>query len=214
MPSGEDREVGRMDLDWSGCRNARDLGGLPTVDGGRIRAGALLRSDGHHLLTPAAVESVRCGPVSRIVDLRWSWECERRPSPLAGEPIYRHVPMLNDVLGYEPPPDTYAPMLDHNRSRIGTAFRAVAEAPPGGVVVHCHGGRDRTGVLVALLLTVAGVAADVVAADYARTEGCSPEAMLHTLAHLDDRYGGATPYLARADIEPGTVAAARARLRE
>jgi protein tyrosine/serine phosphatase len=41
-------------------------------------------------------------------------------------------------------------MLDHNRERIGTAFRAVAEAPPGRVVVHCRSGRDRTGVLVAL----------------------------------------------------------------
>lgn len=202
-----------MTLDWSGCRNARDLGGLPTVDGRTIRAGALLRSDSHERLTEAALASVRAGAVSRIVDLRWAWECAERPSPFAGDPIYRHVPMLLDALPYPPPSDTYVPMVEHNRERIGAAFRAVAEAPPGGVLVHCHGGRDRTGVLVALLLTVAGVAAGQVAADFALTEGCSPQPMRHTLAHLDDRYGGALPYLVEAGVGPAPVAAVRDRLR-
>ncbi|SCE88876.1 Protein tyrosine/serine phosphatase [Micromonospora viridifaciens] len=203
-----------MVLDWSGCRNARDLGDLPTVDGYKIRAGALLRSDSHERLTAAMIQAVRSGTVSRVVDLRWAWECEANPSPFAGDGIYRHAPMLNDVLTYVPPPDTYAPMLDHNRPRIGRAFRAVAEAPPGGMVVHCQAGRDRTGVLVALLLAVAGVAAQDIAADYALTDACSPQTMLHTLAHLDQRYGGVTAYLVEAGVEPGLAAAVRSRLLE
>lgn len=200
-------------LDWSGCRDVRDLGGLPTVDGREVRVGALLRSGSHDGLTPAAVEAVRCGgAVGRIVDLRWAWECETQPSPFAGDRIYRHVPMLNDVLSYVPPPDTYAPMLDHNRERIGEAFRAVAEAPAGGVVVHCQVGRDRTGVLTALLLRVAGVAAEAVAEDYARTEACSAQTMLQTLAHLDRRYGSVTRYLVDLGVEPELFAAVRSRL--
>ncbi|MFR9775550.1 tyrosine-protein phosphatase [Micromonospora sp. MS34] len=201
-----------MNLHWPDCRNARDVGGTRTADGGRIRSGALLRSDGHDLLTPAAVQMVRDDGVSRVVDLRWARECEQRPSPFAGTDLYRHAPLLNDVLGYVPPPDSYAPMLDHNRARIAAAFQVVVEAPPGGVVVHCHAGKDRTGVLVALLLAVAGVGPDPIADDYAATEGCARETMLNTLAHLDRRYGGAAGYLGGAGVAPGLVRAARARL--
>src|SRR5690349_12875602 len=104
-----------MTMVWSGCANARDLGGAPTVDGARIR------------------------------DLRWARECAADPSPFAGEPFYRHVPLLADPMGYDPPEHTYGPLLDHNPTRIADAFREIASAPPGTVVVHCHGGRDRTG---------------------------------------------------------------------
>ncbi|SCL38970.1 Tyrosine phosphatase family C-terminal region [Micromonospora pallida] len=201
-------------LDWPGCRNARDVGGLSTSDGHLIRQGALLRSDSHERLTPATVEVLRSGRVSRIVDLRWAWECAAQPSPFVGDPVYRHVPMLDDVLAYTPPPDTYAPMLDHNRQRIAAAFRAVAEAPPGGVLVHCKAGRDRTGVLVALLLTVAGVAAEDVAADYALTDACTPQPMRHTLAHLDQQHGGARSYLLAAGVGEEALAAVRERLLE
>ncbi|WP_331253134.1 tyrosine-protein phosphatase [Micromonospora echinospora] len=199
-------------LDWSGCRNARDLGGLSTSGGHLIRRGALLRSDSHERLAAPTVEALRSGQVSRIVDLRWAWECEQRPSPFVHDPVYRHVPMLDDVLAYIPPPDTYAPMLDHNRHQIAAAFRAVAEAPPGGVLVHCTAGRDRTGVLVALLLTVAGVAAEDIAADYALTDSCSPQPMRHTLAHLDQRHGGVRAYLLAAGVGAEALAAVRERL--
>ncbi len=201
-----------MILDWPHCCNVRDLADLRAAHGRRIRAGALLRSDHHDRLTAAAIEAVRSSTVSRIVDLRRPRECERYPSPFARDAVYRQVSMLDDVLGYEPPPDSYAPMLDHNRRRIGAAFRAVAEAPPGGVVVHCHAGRDRTGVLVALLLTVAGVAPRDVADDYALTDGCCPAAMLNTLAHLEQRYDGITPYLIGAGVDAAHLDAVRARL--
>jgi protein-tyrosine phosphatase len=197
---------------WPDCRNVRDVGGLVGADGRPVRAGALVRSDDHHHLTPMTVRAVRDSGVARIVDLRWAWECRQYPSPFAGDPVYRHVPMLADVLAYDPPPDTYAPMLDHNRERIAAAFSAVAQAPPGGVVVHCRSGRDRTGVLVGLLLAVAGVTPDDIAADYARTEGCSPLPMLNTLAHAEIRYGGAAPYLIGSGVEPQLVDAVRTRL--
>jgi protein-tyrosine phosphatase len=199
-------------LDWSGCDAYRDLGGMPTADGRAIRAGALLRSGSQHGLAQNTVQAIRDGAVARIVDLRWARECEEFPSPFLDHAVYRHVPMLNDVLGYVPPPDSYAPMLDHNAARIAQAFSAVADAPPGPVLVHCKAGRDRTGVLVALLLKVAGVADDVIAEDYARTAPGVAATMINTLNHLRARYGGAEPYLLAAGIAQRQLAAVRQRL--
>jgi protein-tyrosine phosphatase len=198
-------------LDWPGCDGYRDLGGIRTSDGRAVRAGVLARSAGHHGLSAATVEAVRAGAVARIVDLRWAWECEQAPSPFLGHAVHRHVPMLEDVLGYDPPPDTYAPMLEYNRTRIAQAFAAVADAPPGPVVVHCTAGRDRTGVLVALLLQVAGAGSEAIAADYAVSAG-SPTPMINTLAHLQDRYGGASPYLRACGVRQQELTAVRSRL--
>ncbi|WP_030442574.1 tyrosine-protein phosphatase [Actinoplanes subtropicus] len=200
-------------LDWPACQNARDLGGLPTVDGRVLRAAVLYRSDGLFRLSAAGVAAVRAASLARIIDLRWQRELDREPSPFAGDAIYRHVPMLEEELTYEVPHDTYAPMLDHNQSRIADAFRAVAAAPAGGaVVVHCHGGRDRTGVLVALALAIAGVPAEEIVADYGRSPERPPVAMTNTLAYLADRHGGAEPYLLRIGVTAEEIAAVRRRL--
>ncbi|GAA3334677.1 hypothetical protein GCM10020358_00030 [Amorphoplanes nipponensis] len=203
-----------MILDWPACRNARDLGGLPTQDGGRIRAGALLRSDHHAGMSPAEVAAVRAAGVSRIVDLRRPRELAERPSPFAGDPIYAHVPLLMDEITYAVPEDSYAPLLEHNKEHVAAAFRAVAEAPPGGVLVHCHGGRDRTGTLVALALTVAGVGPEVVAEDYALTEQSPAAIMLNTLEQVERAYGGVEAYLRGIGVEQRHLDAVRERLRE
>ncbi|MGW4943187.1 tyrosine-protein phosphatase [Actinoplanes sp. NPDC004185] len=203
-----------MILDWPACRNARDLGGLPTLDGGRIRDGALLRSDHHAAMTPDDVATVRAAGVSRIVDLRRPAELAAQPSPFAGDPIYTHVSMLMDVTDYEYPADSYGPLLDHNKERVAAAFRAIAEAPPGGVLVHCHGGRDRTGTLVALALTVAGAGPEVVAEDYARSADCPAATMINTLAHAEQAYGGVENYLREIGVEQRHLDAVRERLRE
>jgi protein-tyrosine phosphatase len=200
-------------LDWPACRNARDLGGLPTVDGGVTRLGVLYRADGLFRLTPSGVAAVRAAGIARILDLRWPWECERHPSPFAADPIHVHVPLLEDELSYDPPHDTYGPMLDHNGDRIARAFGALATAPPGGVLIHCHGGRDRTGGLVALALAVAGVTPEAISADYDRSPEASPGAMARTLNHLDVLYGGAEPYLRQIGVPLNAVEAVRRRLR-
>jgi protein-tyrosine phosphatase len=201
-----------VNLEWPGCGNARDLGGLPTTDGGVIRSGALLRSDSHGRLTPAGIVAFRAAGVVRIIDLRKPAECAADPSPFAGDPVYRHIPMLEQVLTYEIPHDTYAPMLDHNGPRITAAFDAFAFAPPGPVAVHCVGGRDRTAGLVALALSVAGVPAAEIVADYARSPERAALAMANTLDHLTERYGGAEPYLRRIGVTPPAIEAARRRL--
>jgi protein tyrosine/serine phosphatase len=202
------------DVDWPECRNARDLGGLPTMDGSVTGKGVLYRTESLCLLTEAGVAAVRKAGIARIIDLRWQRELDAEPGPFAGDPIYRHVPMLEDVLSYEVRHETYGPMLDFNRERIAAAFVALATAPSdGGVIVHCQGGRDRTGVLVALALAVAGVPAEEIAADYGLSPERPPIAMANTLDHLESRYGGAAGYLREIGVTAAEIEAVRARLR-
>ncbi|GAB3417773.1 tyrosine-protein phosphatase [Flindersiella endophytica] len=178
-----------LHLDWPKCRNARDLGGMPTVDGRRIRSGALIRTDGHNKLTSEGVEAVRAYGVSRIIDLRRQRELDRSPSPFHGDPVYFHLSVQNPA-----DPDhewltlaeIYIAMLDLRPKLFTSAVASIASAPEGGVVVHCAGGKDRTGLIVGMALAVAGVDLDTIAADYALTEERLAEESAAYLERLDD----------------------------
>jgi protein-tyrosine phosphatase len=169
-------------LDWEGCVNVRDLGGLPTEDGGRIRDGVVVRSDNIRRLTDEGWHALEEHGVVRIVDLRWPEELEDDP-PRDLEIEVVHIPVLGEALDAEyvaeldahlhrvgEPVEHYAwsylDFLERYRDRFGRAIRAVADAD-GPVVVHCLGGKDRTGLVSALLLRLAGVGLDTIGADYA-----------------------------------------------
>lgn len=231
-------------LDWPGLLNVRDVGGLPTGDGGRIRSGALIRADSLHKLTEAGVQAVLQSGVSRIVDLRRESETSLARHPFVDDERYLNIPVQDPA-----DPDhewmslaeIYQAMLDLRQALFATAVAAVADAPDGAVVVHCAGGKDRTGLVVAMSLVVAGVESAVIAADYALTEArlqeesdhrlaeitderlrqrvsglirTPPENMLSTLSHLDERYGGAVEYLRGGGMSDEHLTALRARLRE
>ncbi len=233
-------------LSWPGCHNVRDLGGLPTEDGGRIRSGALIRSDDLYQLTPAGLAALRAQGVGRVLDLRHTDETGRLPSPLAEDPVYRWTPFIDEEADRHRDPDTepdtravYLGSIERNAGHIAAAFAALADAPPGPVVVHCVAGKDRTGILVALALRVAGVSRDDIAADYACSDertpwlaelaaladdaerdayrtryGCLPETMLALLDHVERRYGSVPGYLRRHGITDAQLDAVRDRLRE
>lgn len=195
------------------CVNARDVGGTPLQGGARVRMRALLRSDNHDLLTDDSVAAVRELGVSRVLDLRHGWEAEQFPSPFKDDEIYRNVPLLGVHPGFEPTaPDDYRPEVDHAPERVAAAFTALAEAPPGPVMVHCHGGRDRAGILTALALAVAGASPEDIVADYALTAGTDPTTMQDLLTHFDTEHGGIAAYLRKADVEHRHLDAAAERL--
>ncbi|QNE21609.1 HAD-IA family hydrolase [Kribbella qitaiheensis] len=216
-------------LDWSGCRNTRDLGGLPTRYGGRTRAGALIRTDSLHLLDPAGRASLAEVGAGLVLDLRADWELDE-PHPLADDPAYRRISWIDPVREPEfvHSPDlaeVYCGSLGRNRAQIVRILRAVAEAPAElPVVVHCRAGKDRTGLLIALLLDLAGVPRDVIAADYAVSEvrlgleeaelfkRTAPETILTSLAYVDSEYGGVRAYLAWCGLSAGESHRLAARL--
>jgi len=182
------RQLQPRDLVWDGCLNVRDLGGLATADGGETRFGAVVRADSVHQLSDDGWQALVDHGIRTVIDLRG--DNERADDPPAELPVeVVHLPFLGggeadlDALGEEVDAaaaaapdvstatrDVYLIFLERFRANVAAVVRAVANAPAGGIVIHCAGGKDRTGLVSALLLHLAGVDDEDIAADYALSE--------------------------------------------
>jgi protein tyrosine/serine phosphatase len=162
-------------LDWDGCFNTRDLGGLPTAGGGATATGAVVRTDAVDRLTGKGWSALWEYGVRTVVDLRnadeYRVDAAPRPPglttltlPLAPDPDSVLVNLWST--GKQGTPLYYPRILEHFPRHTARVVRAVALAAPGGVVVHCVAGRDRTGLASLVLLALAGVPAADIAADY------------------------------------------------
>jgi len=240
-------------LTWDGCVNVRDLGGHETPYG-ETRRGAVVRADTIRRLTDAGWEELTTHGVSTIVDLRMDEELEADPpadlpvgvvhvNVLAGAPPDYGKELDALVDSVETPAEktkvVYLDFLVRFGPNFVEAIRAIADAPPGGVVVHCHGGKDRTGLVVAFLLSLAGVSREEIADDYAVSEhnlaerharweaeaedetererrrqiNRTPrESMLGLLDELDARYGGVREFLLAQGAQGDELDRAVARL--
>jgi protein tyrosine/serine phosphatase len=151
---------------------------LPTADGRVTRRGALVRSETVDHLTPAGWEALRVHGIRTIIDLR---NDDERSDTDRVPPGIQVVHIALDQLDEDPEfwadwihgpqfgtPLYYRPFMDRFPDQIERVLDAVEQAPPGGVLFHCVGGRDRTGLVAIAALTVAGVAPEVIAEDYAR----------------------------------------------
>lgn len=254
-------------IDLEGAVNVRDLGGMPTEDGGSTVPGRLLRSENLQELTPADITKlVKEIGVTTVVDLRSTGELELEgPAPLDAVASVRHVhhPVLRELVSPSDAasqallvtkieqdrvryPDNvvtghYLGYLEERPEEVTGALRDIAAAD-GAAIVHCAAGKDRTGVIVALALTVAGVGPDAIVADYTATgdridaiidrlrrsrmyaadvserpvQTHMPRAgtMRAFLEQLDARYGGLPRWLAANGFGGDEIAALRAKLRE
>ncbi|HYC80302.1 MAG TPA: tyrosine-protein phosphatase [Solirubrobacterales bacterium] len=163
-------------LDWEGCFNTRDLGGLPTAAGGETRFGQLVRSDSLATLSADGWAALAAFGVRTVVDLRNESEIDgdAAPRPAAIETI--HIPLdvgedreFWDVWETGPQfgtPLYYRPHLERFPERSAEVVRAIARAGPGGVAFHCVGGRDRAGQVAMLVLALAGVEPEAIARDH------------------------------------------------
>jgi protein-tyrosine phosphatase len=168
-------------IELDGADNIRDLGGLAVAGGGRTRLGRLLRSGTLQDLTAGDVEHlVDSLGVRTVVDLRLADEAEREGSALAGIPALSYVslPLRSadqvrsdavadagemDVVGH------YLAYLAGSGDNIVSAARIFAGEPNLPAVFHCAAGKDRTGVLTAVILDAIGVTTEAIMADYALT---------------------------------------------
>lgn len=165
-----------------GALNFREVAGLPTTDGRRIRPGRLFRSDTLQFLTEGSVRRLaEEAGLATVVDLRLPYEVEvEGRGALAEVPHrYHHLPFLvsgSQQEGNATPRFTseHDVVVQHYLGYLATSPGAVADvvavlAEPGALpaVVHCAAGKDRTGVAVAVVLSAVGVPAEVIAAEYA-----------------------------------------------
>lgn len=222
----------------------RDLGGLPTENASLTKRGSILRADSIRKLTDAGWEELFEFGISRIVDLRVHSElAEDPPREVAIDVV--HVSVLPefhspewaeiDAIG-DAQPDAvtetravYLEFLERYQRKFAAALEPIATAPDGGVVIHCVGGKDRTGLVAALVLRLAGVPIADVASDYALSEvNLLPErlewidqapteeerrrrerrsetpapAMVGVLEEIEQRYGSVEGYLLTAVRRP------------
>ena len=180
-------------LELDGAVNVRDLGGLPTEDGRTTRPGIVLRADNLQDLSDKDVRRLTELGVRTVVDLRTPTEVEQEgPGPLVAEGL-RHVNLdlipswgAERAVPHEKREEGdlshfYMSYLDDAPEAVVEALRVLADPDAGAAVVHCAAGKDRTGVVCAFALLVAGVPREEVVADYALT-GERIEAIFDRLA--------------------------------
>lgn len=226
--------------------NVRDLGGYPTVDGGQTRWRSLLRSDDLAQLTPEGVRAMADFGVRTVVDLRWREEIDLNPSLLAGHAPhirYVHVSLLAESparwrdLSQNCEKEMWkCVVLQQARSELREVLQAISSAPSGTLLFHCVAGKDRTGLVAALMLTLADVLPEAIAADYAQSTRmlgdaylqrykdadpsevlenvrCPEEGVHNMLAYLKS-HGGIREYLRAIGLGDLEIERLRARLRE
>ncbi|ROP72769.1 tyrosine-protein phosphatase [Curtobacterium sp. PhB115] len=168
-----------------GLFNGRDLGGLPLRTGGTTPSGRVFRSEGVDRLAPAGWDALRDAGIRTVVDLRAPSERSKdtgvRPEWLTTVVVDHDG--LDDApsfwqaywdTGLVGTPLYYGPHLRELPERTGAALQAIARAEPGGVLFHCAGGRDRTGIVALALLALADVEPEAVVEDYLVTIDNAP----------------------------------------
>jgi protein-tyrosine phosphatase len=239
---------------FEGITNFRDLGGYRTRSGDRIRWGLVFRADALHGLSPRDLALYEQLGLRAVFDLRGELEREERPNPVPSR-LLTIVGRPPDVEAAVPVPggttiadgeqilhDMYLGLMAHAALQIGQLYTSLATDDGLPAVFHCHAGKDRTGLVAALLLEALGVERDLLLDDYELTaryrlrvhqessyqrlveSGVSPEAaagvltaprwaMASALDDLDTRYGGVESYLTGpAGMRPGDLRDLRRRL--
>jgi protein-tyrosine phosphatase len=207
----------------------------------------LVRSDNIGSLNSEGQEAMVAYGVTTVIDLRSESEVASSPGPLATasngrRPAYVHLPLVDDatMLKLAEAPnmfDRYLMMLEHRQTAFGEIFKTLAQSE-GTVVFHCFAGKDRTGLVAAMSLALAGVDVDSIAADYAETDWqmaarseqwlaaatpekldemrddlrCPPERIIGVLEHLEQRWGGAEAYLEAAGLSSTAIKRLRSKL--
>jgi protein tyrosine/serine phosphatase len=242
----------RPGLARDGILNLRDLGGTPAADGMVVRDRVLLRADALQRSSQETAIALHRHGVRRVLDLRDDTERAETGAFLAAEDHtieVCHVPVVDPAYVWEVHgvdiegvlAHRYGDILEQFGDRFRTAVELVASAD-GGVAYHCAVGKDRTGLLTLLLLSVLGTPRDAIVADYVRSArvnvlqvarlrvighpagaatdedlavgvwSARPETIEATIDLLDDRHGGAVGYLRGVGVDDEVMATLRSRL--
>ncbi len=234
-------------LDFPALLNARDLGGYPTRDGSETRWRSLLRADDLGQLTLAGLQAFASYGIETVIDLRWPEEVALSPTPVTR--VLKHI-RYEQISLLTPTPQEWRArragksakelwnlaMLEQVRVELKQVLEVIATASPGPLLFHCLAGKDRTGLIAALMLALADVVPEAIAYDYAASTGnlrdaylrrypefepaevidavqC-PEQGIHNMLEYLEHHGGAHAYLTEIGMSREHIAHLRARLRD
>ena len=233
-----------------GAVNFRDLGGYATVDGRRTRWRVLFRADGLSELSQTDFSVMRDLGIRTVVDLRSGHEVEQSRFDVDAHPVdFHHFPFIDqlpDVEQWDRRPGLlgaqYKEMLDDAAPQIIGALEVLTAPDSRPAVFHCTAGKDRTGLLSALVLSLLGVPEETVVADYALSGeamerlraklivkypdskdtitdidevfSANPANMVELFAYLRERYGSVTEYAVTVGVPDAVVARLREELLE
>lgn len=221
-------------LSLSGSINTRDLGGYPAENGMITASHLYLRSDSPASLTKEDWDTLREYGVRCVIDLRASLEARQGTYVVPEQMEYCNFSLLDhihsDLLEGNSIPasmaEMYRDLLDGSGETFAQVFEKMAEYAGQCVLFHCTAGKDRTGLVSMLLLSLVGVPEEIIVTDYAATQeytaeqarrqqelmkkagvvlpdyifGAVAQTMEETLSHLHNVYGGARQYLSRAGV--------------
>jgi protein-tyrosine phosphatase len=225
--------------------NARELGGYATLDGAHTRWRSLVRADDLAQLTDGGLRALEDYGIETVIDLRWPEEAARHPSPVpAALPRvrYQRISLLTHtedewrLRSRDVAKELWkCVVLEHVRLELRQVLRAIAAASAGPLLFHCVAGKDRTGLIAALLLALADAEPQAIAADYALSTQClragylarypasDPERILEALRCPEQGAynmleflavaGGVRAYLTQIGLAPAEIECLRARLR-
>ena len=198
--------------------NFRDLGGYRTDDGRTIGWGRLFRADGLYRLTADDLAVVDALGIRTVVDLRSGPEFEQHGRfPLERYPVaFHHLPILDSTWQASEIPDVddtdagaiefltwaYSDMLVQGADRFAHAFSVLAVPGAAPAVFHCAAGKDRTGVLAALILGGLGVDPDAIVDDYALTQAAMVRMRRWVMTHhpeMAERMGETPSFMLAAN---------------
>ena len=232
-----------------GAFNLRDLGGDRTVDGRTVRLGRLWRADGPERLTEGDRALLAALEIATVIDLRADGEFAGSawPTGVGGRMFHISVLRRDPQLEGVPVEDhaqlgvRYVDQLDRALPRFVEVLETMAQRIERPVLFHCSAGKDRTGIVAALVLELLGVPDDAIVADYARShrpheqrmarartnprpgdldydafpdvyKGARPETMAAFLAELRRRHGDGPSLLASGGLRPAAVDRLRSEL--
>ncbi len=237
-------------LALEGCANMRDIGGYATQDGRRTRWKVVVRSDNLDKLPPASQQAVIDYGVTTVIDLREPEEVQRQPDVFAASEAVRYLNLplkgtpeiISGAIDFETREALYLYYLESCQNQICSVLETISSVEDGCALVHCVAGKDRTGLVVALLLGLANVSHEIIAYDYGitgyyladkirtwreklteaghdltrfeREVSCPPDSMRIVMSELEKRYGGAASYLRSISLSDQITAQLRARMVE
>lgn len=233
-----------------GTCNVRDLGGYASGQG-QTQWRRLLRADSLYEMSDAGKRQLLDIGLTTVIDLRVASEAKRAPDPFTGDdPIAQHrISVFEGIIPKAWPTDTdskdmlldiYKKALDECGDAFAEVLTTISRAGDGMVLFHCSAGKDRTGLVAALLLSVAGVDKRTVVQDYALTElmmasrlaqmvascyaegmtasviepllACKPQTMSSTLDYLQEQHDSVEGYLKHIGVETKDIQALQGRL--